>query len=135
MSEHVLILLIAVPYLGAALVPLVARGSRSAAAWSAAAVMAACLMLLAPLAHEGFVGRTIIARITWLPEWGLDLAFRLDGLLDQVRSMMIERAEERGLVLRVQTDDGVPATLRGDVTRSASIAEAMTFSPRAWRSR
>ena len=80
MSEHVLILLIAVPYLGAALVPLVARGSRSAAAWSAAAVMAACLMLLAPLAHEVFVGRTIIARITWLPEWGLDLAFRLDGL-------------------------------------------------------
>lgn len=44
-------------------------------------------------------------------------AFRLDGLLDQVRSMMIERAEERGLALRVQTDDGVPATLRGDVTR------------------
>ena len=41
-------------------------------------------------------------------------AFRLDGLLDQVRSMMIERAEERGLALRVQTDDGVPATLRGD---------------------
>ena len=44
-------------------------------------------------------------------------AFRLDALLEQVRSMMIERAEERGLVLRVQTDDGVPATLRGDVTR------------------
>lgn len=44
-------------------------------------------------------------------------AFRLDGLLEQVRSMMIERAEERGLALRVQTDDGVPATLRGDVTR------------------
>ena len=44
-------------------------------------------------------------------------AFRLDGLLEQVRSMMIERADERGLALRVQTDDGVPATLRGDVTR------------------
>ncbi len=44
-------------------------------------------------------------------------AFRLDGLLEQVRSMMIERAEERGLALRVQTDEGVPATLRGDVTR------------------
>lgn len=44
-------------------------------------------------------------------------AFRLDGLLEQVRSMMIERAEERGLALRVQTDDAVPATLRGDVTR------------------
>ncbi|WP_304029464.1 PAS domain S-box protein [Methyloversatilis discipulorum] len=44
-------------------------------------------------------------------------AFRLDALLEQVRSMMIERAEERGLALRVQTDEGVPATLRGDVTR------------------
>lgn len=44
-------------------------------------------------------------------------AFRLDGLLEQVRSMMIERAEERGLALRVQMDEGVPATLRGDVTR------------------
>jgi PAS domain S-box-containing protein len=43
--------------------------------------------------------------------------FRLDVLLEQVRSMMIERVEERGLVLRVQTDDGVPPTLRGDVTR------------------
>ena len=44
-------------------------------------------------------------------------AFRLDALLEQVRSMMMERAEERGLALRVQTDEGVPATLRGDVTR------------------
>lgn len=44
-------------------------------------------------------------------------AFRLDALLEQVRSMMVERADERGLALRVQTGDGVPATLRGDMTR------------------
>lgn len=43
-------------------------------------------------------------------------AFRIDALLDQVRSMMLERADERGLTLRVR-HDGVPAVLRGDMTR------------------
>lgn len=43
-------------------------------------------------------------------------AFRIDALLDQARSMMLERAEERGLVIRVR-HEGVPAVLRGDMTR------------------
>ena len=80
MSEHILILLIAAPYLGAALVPMLAARSRSIAAWSAAAVLAVCAALLSTLAPQIFAGRTLIARIEWLPEWGLDLAFRLDGL-------------------------------------------------------
>lgn len=43
-------------------------------------------------------------------------AFRTDALFDQTRSMMLERAEERGLLIRVR-HEGVPAILRGDMTR------------------
>jgi multicomponent K+:H+ antiporter subunit A len=72
---------ILVLFAGAALVPLAAaRLGRSAAAWSAACVLAASALLLVPLAPRAFAGEAVVFRLAWLPEWGLDLAIRLDGL-------------------------------------------------------
>ncbi len=68
-------------FLGAGLVPaLAARLGRAMAAWSTAAVFAASALLLLPLAPDAFAGEVVVVRIPWLPEWGLDLAFRMDGL-------------------------------------------------------
>jgi multicomponent K+:H+ antiporter subunit A len=68
-------------FAGAALVPAAAaRLGRSAAAWSAAGVLAASALLLLPLAPRALAGEPVVFRLAWLPEWGLDLTFRLDGL-------------------------------------------------------
>ena len=80
MTANLLWLVLAAPFLGIAPVVLAGRRSRSAAAWSAAAVMAAGLAALAPLLPAVFSGRPTVVRAHWLPEWGLDLALRLDGL-------------------------------------------------------
>ncbi|MGE0223546.1 MAG: monovalent cation/H+ antiporter subunit A [Acetobacteraceae bacterium] len=67
--------------LGSVLVPVAAvRFGRSAAAWSSAGVLAASAALLAPFAPAAIAGDTTVFRMAWLPEWGLDVAFRLDGL-------------------------------------------------------
>ncbi|HRK19117.1 MAG TPA: monovalent cation/H+ antiporter subunit A [Hyphomicrobiaceae bacterium] len=68
------------PFLGVPLVLVASRLSRTMAAWTAAAAMAGGLAALAPLLPGALAGTTSIARIAWLPEWGLDLALRLDGL-------------------------------------------------------
>ncbi|MBW8271154.1 monovalent cation/H+ antiporter subunit A [Caldovatus aquaticus] len=66
--------------LGAALVPLLARSGRGVAAWSSAAVLGIAALAVAPLAPAALAGTVTVLRWPWLPEWGLDLAFRLDGL-------------------------------------------------------
>jgi multicomponent K+:H+ antiporter subunit A len=67
--------------MGGIVVPMAAmRFGRSAAAWSASGMLALSALLLAPLAPAVFAGETILYRLSWLPEWGLDLSFRLDGL-------------------------------------------------------
>ena len=66
-------------FAGAALVPILARFSRAVAAWAAAALAVAALPLL-PLAAGTLAGEVVVQRLAWLPEWGLDLAFRFDGL-------------------------------------------------------
>lgn len=68
------------PFAGAALVALAARLGRSPAAWTAGAVTAASLALLAPLFPLASAGETLIQQHDWVPSLGLDLAFRLDGL-------------------------------------------------------
>jgi multicomponent K+:H+ antiporter subunit A len=42
--------------------------------------MVGCLALLAPLAPAVLAGETLVTAYAWLPAYGLDLAFRLDGL-------------------------------------------------------
>lgn len=80
MGPILLNLTLAAPFVGALLVVATARHSRSAAAWTAAAFMAAGLVALVPLVPAALSGTVLTTRIPWLPEWGLDFALRLDGL-------------------------------------------------------
>ncbi len=68
------------PYLGAVLVAWAARLGRRHSAWAAGLVTLASLALLLPETGAIFAGQTLVARLHWLPQAGLDLAFRLDGL-------------------------------------------------------
>jgi multicomponent K+:H+ antiporter subunit A len=65
---------------GVALPLMVERYGRKAAAIAAGAVMALCLASLAPLFSSAISGQTVIAHFDWLPSFGLNLSFRLDGL-------------------------------------------------------
>jgi multicomponent K+:H+ antiporter subunit A len=55
-------------------------GSRRGAALASAAVMALCLILLLSLAPAALAGQVLVAGIPWLPQLGLNLTLRLDGL-------------------------------------------------------
>jgi len=79
-DSTLLFLALAAAFAGVPLPLLAARLGRAAAAWACAGVMASCLALLAPLLPATFSGATVVARLPWLPEYGLDLALRLDGL-------------------------------------------------------
>jgi len=59
---------------------LLQRHGRGYAALATAGIMAVCLALLAPLVPAVMDGTTLIASFAWLPDWGLTLSFRLDGL-------------------------------------------------------
>jgi multicomponent K+:H+ antiporter subunit A len=75
-----LLLILLLPLL-ACWLPAVAAGSaRSAAAWSAGAVLAASLLLLLTEAGGVFAGQTLHTGWAWLPQAGLRWSFRLDGL-------------------------------------------------------
>lgn len=69
-----------IPILGALLPLWLARRGRLGPAWSAAAVtIATALPALVP-AQRVFEGELILAHWPWLPEFGLNAAFRFDGL-------------------------------------------------------
>ncbi len=57
-----------------------ATKSRKAAAWTAAGGLVVALAALMPLLSRVLAGEVIVVRYAWLPEWGLDMALRLDGL-------------------------------------------------------
>jgi multicomponent K+:H+ antiporter subunit A len=59
---------------------LMQRYGRGYAALGSALVMLCCLAVLAPLVMPVMAGTTLLASFAWLPEWGLALSFRLDGL-------------------------------------------------------
>jgi len=59
---------------------LLQRYGRGYAMLGTALVMAGCLLLLAPLAALVMGGETQLTSFGWLPDWGLALSFRLDGL-------------------------------------------------------
>jgi multicomponent K+:H+ antiporter subunit A len=76
-----LLFVIALPLAaGSLLAPPAARASRNASAWTAAAITAASLAIVAWLARDVFRGQQWIVVWPWVPDIGLDLAFRLDGL-------------------------------------------------------
>ncbi len=59
---------------------LMQRFGRGHAALATVLVMSACLALLLPLVPAVMNGTTLLASFSWLPDWGLALSFRLDGL-------------------------------------------------------
>jgi len=75
-----LLLAVATPFLGAALVAWAACFGRAHAAWTAGGVTLLAIAALWPLLAAPFAGETVVERIAWMPAFGLDLAFRLDGL-------------------------------------------------------
>ena len=81
MSPAVLPLAILLPLIvGTLAAPLAARASRNASAWAAAFVTASSLVIIAFFSGEALAGRTTSVTWPWIPDLGLDLAFRLDGL-------------------------------------------------------
>ena len=65
---------------GVLLTAWVGRRQGAAAAWIAGLVTLAALATLLTLAPEVFAGRTLLATDAWIPDLGLNLGLRLDGL-------------------------------------------------------
>lgn len=81
MSQVDLLIAILITALAASPLPLLLqRYGRGYAALASALVMATCLALLAPLVMPVMEGATLLTSIAWLPDWGLTLSLRLDGL-------------------------------------------------------
>jgi multicomponent K+:H+ antiporter subunit A len=78
--ESTLILVVLLPFLGAALPAALHARSRTTIAWSAAAAPAIGLLLLGGLAGEVYRGAAVPAHVPWMPGLGIDFTLRLDGL-------------------------------------------------------
>jgi multicomponent K+:H+ antiporter subunit A len=75
-----LLLVVLTPFLGAAVVALAARFGRLPTAWTTGGVALVALAFLLPVAQAPFAGEVPVERVAWMPDAGLYLAFRLDGL-------------------------------------------------------
>ena len=74
-----LLLISLTPFMGAIFAAAISRLGRLHSAWAAVVVALLALSLLLPLMPDVFAGQTLIQRISWIPMFGLDVAFRLDG--------------------------------------------------------
>ena len=74
-----LALIVLLPFLGAALPPLMIRSGRNVCALVTGAVTLAALALLLAQAGPVWQGGVLVERQAWVPQLGLDLAFFLDG--------------------------------------------------------
>ena len=75
-----LLLIVLLPIIGALLPPLAIRFGRSASAWTAMAVTAVSLTLALEPLRAVFSGAPVAAHWAWLPQAGLDIQLRMDGL-------------------------------------------------------
>ena len=75
-----LALIVLFPFLGALLPPLAERWSRRASAYAAVVPTLGALGALALHAPSVLAGEVPTVRWSWLPQLGLDVTFRLDGL-------------------------------------------------------
>ena len=73
-------LLVAFPFLGAALVAWAGHHGRLRSAYAAAGITFSALLLLMPSIGEVMQGATLLWQFDWLASAGLTLSFRLDGL-------------------------------------------------------
>ncbi|MCB5191369.1 monovalent cation/H+ antiporter subunit A [Methylobacillus arboreus] len=70
-----------IPFIGAIFTKLSTRLGRYSSAWVAILSALLSISLLWPLAQQVWRGETVIQRVTpWMPELGISLSFRLDGL-------------------------------------------------------
>jgi len=74
-----LTLIAALPFVGSIAAAFLPAGARNAAAWLAGVVAVACLALVALLYPGVQAGGVETFRFEWLPQFGLDLYFRMDG--------------------------------------------------------
>ena len=75
-----LLVLAALPWLGAIAMATVPAAARRIAAWLAGAVALAALALVLAAAPAVFGGEVLRFSVPWLPALGLDFGLRLDGL-------------------------------------------------------
>ncbi|WP_050984754.1 monovalent cation/H+ antiporter subunit A [Thiorhodococcus drewsii] len=75
-----LLFVVLIPLMGAGLTAWMSRFGRLWSAWTAGLVALGALGTLSPSMLIAFSGETVIQRWPWIPDLGLDLAFRLDGL-------------------------------------------------------
>jgi len=75
-----LLLLVLVPFLAAALVPWLCRFGRGVGAWGAGGAALASIALLAASVPDELSSGSLVQRLDWIPQAGLNLSFRLDGL-------------------------------------------------------
>lgn len=68
------------PFLAAALAPLVHRLTRPVSGWLLALVPAAIFLFLLQFIEPIAAGSVVSARMGWIPAYGLDLSFFVDGL-------------------------------------------------------
>ena len=68
------------PFIAAVLAPFIWRVVGSFAGWLLALVPVAIFALLTTLIEPVAAGQPIHARITWIPAYGIDLSFLIDGL-------------------------------------------------------
>ena len=75
-----LLLVVLLPFVGAALTGWVSRFGRMRSAWAAGGITALSLVTLLPSAATPFRGEIVLERWPWIPDAGVAIAFRLDGL-------------------------------------------------------
>lgn len=80
MTAALLFGLVLLPFVASLAVALLSHATRRGAAFAAGGSMLAGLIMLAALSPAVFAGQTLVVSLPWLPDWGLDLALRLDGL-------------------------------------------------------
>ena len=74
-----LTLIVALPFLGSICAALLPASARDAGAWLAGAVAVACMVLVASLYPDVMNGGVVRLAIPWMPQFDLDVYFRMDG--------------------------------------------------------
>jgi multicomponent K+:H+ antiporter subunit A len=72
-------LIVLLPFLGSIVAAFLPSNARNAEAWLAGIVAVTCAVMVANFYPEVSSGEVIRSEVPWLPQFGLDLYFRMDG--------------------------------------------------------
>ena len=98
---HPLMLMLALPFLGAVVLHFVDEKKRQEAAWTAALVTLLALLLLAAMATLALEAGPLRTSTAWLPSLGVSFALRLDGLSFMFALLILAISVPVYLVVRV----------------------------------